>query len=88
MSEVTNTQQATVVVDGVDISKLTSEELAKLSKEEWNEFETVFKAVAKARAEAALAKVKAKLTPIRDYILPVVKYGMGLAILLRVFGII
>jgi len=81
-------EEKKMVVDGVDLTKLTAEQLAGLTKEEWHEFEATFKAAAKARAEQELAKNKSKLITIRDYVMPVVRYALWTAIALRVFGII
>ncbi|VBB05555.1 Hypothetical protein LUCI_0765 [Lucifera butyrica] len=79
-------------VDGVDLSKLTADQLISLSEEEWNEFYSVVKAAIAAKKAEAQAKVKAKIkeavTVVNTYILPVVKYVAGAAILLKVFGVI
>ncbi|VBB08161.1 Hypothetical protein LUCI_3426 [Lucifera butyrica] len=79
-------------VDGVDLSKLTADQLISLSEEEWNEFYSVVKAAIAAKKAEAQAKVKAKIqeavTVVNTYILPVVKYVAGAAIMLKVFGVI
>lgn len=82
------TEQKQIIVDGVDLAKLNPEELAKLSKEEWNEFKATFEAAAKARVQQEFAEIKDKLVKIRDYVLPVVRYAIWTAIALRVFGVI
>ena len=79
-------------VDGVDLSKLTADQLAALTKEEWEEVKTVFQAAVKARAEDEWSKIKEKLSAVvtgwKTYALPVVKYGAGLYVVAKIAGVI
>lgn len=76
----------------VDLSKLTADQLIALSEEEWNEFHVTVKAAIAAKEAEAKAALKEKFTKAvasaKTYILPVIKYAAGAAVLLRVFGVI
>lgn len=49
------------VVDGVDLTKLTTDDLLSLTGEEWGEFKTVFEAAVKAKAAEEWAEFKANI---------------------------
>jgi hypothetical protein len=49
------------VVDGVDLSKLTADQLISLTGEEWNEVKTVFEAAVKAKAAEEWAEFMANI---------------------------
>ncbi|SFM41789.1 hypothetical protein [Pelosinus propionicus] len=70
----------------------TADELLALSEKEWEEFKTAFEAALKAKAAEEKAILKAKIATIttnfKTYALPVIKYGAGAALLLKVFNII
>ena len=70
----------------------TADELLALSEKEWAEFKTAFEVALKAKAAEEKAILKAKIetivTNFKTYALPVIKYGAGAALLLKVFNII
>lgn len=80
------------IIDGVDLSKLTSDQLLALTKEEWQEVEAVFKAAVAAKQAEAKAAFKEKLSKVivaaNTYVLPAIKYAAGAAVVLKVFGAI
>jgi hypothetical protein len=90
MSEVTKSQET--IIDGVDLSKLSVDQLIALSEEEWKEFYAVVEAALKAKAEDSLSKLKAKAAAIiaawKTYALPVIKYGAGAYVVLKLAGVI
>jgi hypothetical protein len=59
------------VVDGVDLSKLTADQLISLTADEWDEVKTVFEAAVKAKAAEEWvefkANVKAYLNKVETY---------------------
>jgi hypothetical protein len=88
MSEETNVN----TVNGIDLSTLTADQLLALSKTEWEELKAVFAAALEAKAAEENAALKAKIAKYvayyKNYVLPVIKYVAGIAVVLKVFGVI
>lgn len=84
------------IIDGVDLSTLTTDQLLALSKEEWKEFLAVVEPAIKAKVAEEKAEFKAKLASFCSAVVskwnslgaPAVRWAILGAILLRVFGVI
>lgn len=74
----------------VDLSGLTADQLIALSEKDWDNLVTVVKAAIAAKKAEEKAKLKEKLAKVvsawNTYIVPVIKYGAGAIILLKLFG--
>jgi hypothetical protein len=74
------------------VQTLTADQLLALSKAEWEDFSTTVKAAIAAKEAEEKAILKAKVAEYmanyKTYVLPVVKYGAGIAVVLKVFNII
>lgn len=75
-----------------DLAGLSADQLIALSEQEWAEFDKTVKAAIAAKEAEAKAALKEKIAKavdtVKTYVLPVVKYAAGAAVLLRVFGVI
>lgn len=83
-----NEETKTTIVDGVDLKTLTTDQLLAMTEEQWEEFITVVEAAIKAKAAEKNAEIMAKVKAITAKALPVIKYAAGVAVVLRVFGVI
>lgn len=83
-----NEETQTTIVDGVDLKTLTTDQLLAMTEEQWKEFITVVDAAIKAKAAEKYAEHKANLMVVLSKALPVIKYVVGAAVVLRFFGII
>ena len=72
----------------LDLTVLTADQLLALSEEQWEAFYTVVKAAIATKSAEEKAALKAKFTAIADKALPVIKYAIGAAVLLKVFNVI
>ena len=70
----------------------TADQLIALSKEEFTEFKVAFETAVKAKAAEELAEVKEKfadyIATYKTYILPIIKYGAGAYVVLKIAGLI
>lgn len=89
--ETTTTTEGTTNLDTLTAAQLeimTKEDLQKVRKDITTLFDTAIEERAKAEWAEFKAKAASTFAAFKTYALPVIKYGAGAAILLRVFGVI
>lgn len=76
------------IVDGVDLTKLTADDLAKLTDEEFAEFYKTVRAYVKAKSAAEWSELKSKVSTYGDTANRIALWVAVAAIGAKVFGLI